>query len=57
LMVQTYQAVMKEDFSEMVGKDIEHNAKVVFESIVKSLGMKNMDVIVVRKEEWKEVKS
>ena len=53
LMEMTYQAVMKEDFSEMVGKDIENNAKVVFESIVKSVGMKNVEVIVHRKEDWK----
>ena len=53
LMEMTYQAVMQEDFSEMVGKDIENNAKVVFESIVKSVGMKNVEVIVHRKEDWK----
>ena len=53
LMEMTYQAVMKEDFSEMVGKDIENNAKVVFESIVKSVGMKNVEVIVHRKEDWR----
>ena len=56
LMVQAYQSVMKEDFLAMVGKDIEHNAKVVFESIVRSLGMKNMSVVVMRKEDWKELK-
>ena len=53
LMERAYQEVMKEDFSELVGKDIENNAKVVFASIVKSVGMKNVDVIVHRKEEWK----
>ena len=53
LMEMTYQAVMKEDFSEMVGKDIENNAKVVFESIVKGVGMKNVEVIVHRKEDWR----
>ena len=53
LMEMTYQAVMQEDFSEMVEKDIENNAKVVFESIVKSVGMKNVEVIVHRKEDWK----
>ena len=52
LMEKAYQSVMKEDLSKMVGKDIEQNAKVVFVSIVKSMGMKNMDVIVMRREEW-----
>ena len=33
--------------------EIEHNAKVVFEGIVKGLGMKNVDIIVMRKKEWK----
>ena len=50
LMEMTYQAVMKEDFSKMVGNDLENNAKVVFTSIVKSAGIKNVEVIVVSKE-------
>ncbi len=45
LMEMTYQAVMKEDFSKMVGNDLENNAKVVFTSIVKSAGIKNVEVI------------
>ena len=53
LMKRVYREVMKEDFTELVGKDIENNAKVVFASIVKSVGMKDVDVIVHRKEEWK----
>jgi hypothetical protein len=53
LMERAYQEVMKEDFTELAGKDIENNAKVVFASIVKSVGMKNVDVIVHRKKEWK----
>lgn len=53
LMVKTYEAVMKQDFTVMVNRDIEHNAKVVFEGIVKGLGMKNVDIIVMRKKEWK----
>ena len=44
---------MAEDYTELIDNDIENNAKVVFASIVKGLGMKNMDVIVHRKEEWK----
>ena len=52
LMVQAYKAVMKEDFSAMVNRDIENNAKVVFEAIVRGIGMKNVEVIVRRKEEW-----
>lgn len=53
LMEQAYRAVMAEDYTELIDKDIENNAKVVFASIVKGFGMKNMDVIVHRKEEWK----
>lgn len=49
LMEMTYQAVMKEDFSKLVGNDLENNAKVVFTSIVKSAGIKNVEVIVVSK--------
>lgn len=52
LMERAYQEVMKEDFTELAGNDIENNAKVVFASIVKSVGMKNVDVIVHRKKEW-----
>ena len=54
LMEQAYKAVMAEDFTEQVNKDIENNARLVFASMVKSLGMPNMDVIVYRKEEWKQ---
>ena len=43
---------MREDFSAMVNRDIENNAKVVFEAIVRGIGMKNVEVIVRRKEEW-----
>jgi hypothetical protein len=49
LMVQAYKAVMKEDFSAMVNRDIENNAKVVFEAIVRGIGMKNVEVIVQSK--------
>jgi hypothetical protein len=53
LMEQAYRAVMKEDFSEMVERDIEQNAKVVFEAIVKGIGMKNVEVVVHKKDDWK----
>ena len=49
LMQQAYKAVMEEDFTEMVNREIENNAKVVFGGIVKSLGLKNVEVIVVEK--------
>jgi hypothetical protein len=52
LMEMTYRKVMAEDFSKMVQTDIEHNAKTVFEGIVRGLGMKNVEVIVKRKKEW-----
>ena len=53
LMVRAYKAVMKEDFTELIRGDIESNARLVFTSIVKGLGMKNVEVIVMRKEEWR----
>ena len=54
LMEKAYKAVMEEDFTEQVNKDIENNARIVFASIVKSIGIQNTDVIVHRKEEWKQ---
>ncbi|MDO5482607.1 MAG: DUF4230 domain-containing protein [Bacteroidaceae bacterium] len=54
LMEKAYEAVMKEDIVGMAGNDVENNAKVVLEGIVKSLGMKNTAVAVLRKEGWKE---
>lgn len=53
LMVMTYKEVMKQDFTELINNDLENNAKTLFTSIVKSLGMKNVDVVVHRKEEWR----
>lgn len=53
LMEKAYHAVMEEDLAALVEKDIEHNAKTLFASIVKSLGLKNVDVEVHRKEEWR----
>lgn len=54
LMEKAYKAVMAEDYAEQVNKDIENNARVVFSAIVKSIGIPNTDVIVLRKEEWKQ---
>ena len=50
LMQMAYEEVMKEDFSELIDRDIEHNAKTLFAAIVKSLGMRNVDVVIRRKE-------
>lgn len=54
LMEKTYEMVMKENFTSMVSKDVENNTRVVIEGIVRSLGMKNTAVVVLRKEGWKE---
>ena len=54
LMRRTYRSVMEQDFTEMVDGDIERNAKVVFEGIVRGLGMRNVDVVVMRRVDWKE---
>lgn len=53
LMERVYKEVMKEDYTELIDKDLEHNAKTLFASIVKSAGMKNVEVVVHRKGEWK----
>ena len=53
-MEKTYEMVMKENFTSMVSKDVENNTRVVIEGIVRSLGMKNTAVVVLRKEGWKE---
>ena len=53
LMERTYKEVMKEDFTELMNKDLEHNAKTLFASIVKSAGMRNVDVVVRRKGDWR----
>lgn len=53
LMEKIYQSIDEADIRAMVETDIQRNAQVVFASIVRSLGMKNMDVIVYRKEDWK----
>ena len=53
MMEAAYRAVMKEDYTELIDKDIEHNAKTLFVSIVKGLGMKNVDVVIRRKEGWR----
>lgn len=41
-----YESVMKEDIEKLVGNDIEMNAKSVFESIMRSLGYKDVAVYV-----------
>ena len=53
LMKKAYDAVMKEDFTELIDKDLEHNAKTLFTAIVNNLGIKNMDVLVYKKEDWR----
>lgn len=42
---KAYEAVMKEDFSSLLTHDIENNAKILIEGIIKSLGWKNVDVV------------
>lgn len=39
-----YEAVLKEDLSGAIGKDIERNAKTLFESLIKSLGWENVQI-------------
>ncbi|MCR5314096.1 MAG: DUF4230 domain-containing protein [Bacteroidaceae bacterium] len=44
-----YEAVLKEDLSGIIGKDIEQNAKTLFESIIKSLGWDNVQIYTTSK--------
>lgn len=39
-----YEAVLKEDISQIIGPDIENNAKTLIEGIIKNLGWKNVQV-------------
>ena len=52
IMEKVYRSVMKEDLYALVGHEIENNARVIFSSIVRSVGMDGYDVIIQRKEEW-----
>lgn len=56
LMEKAYKSVMKQDFTDLVGKDVENNAKVLFDSVIRSVGMENATVIIQRKEDWLDEK-
>lgn len=47
---KAYEAVLKEDIKSIVGNDIENNAKTLVESLIQSIGWKNVQVVGVRKE-------
>lgn len=44
-----YEAVLKEDLTEAVGKDVERNTKALFETIIKNLGWEYVQVITTDK--------
>lgn len=44
-----YEAVLKEDLQGIIGKEIENNAKTLFESIIKSLGWNYVQIVTVEK--------
>lgn len=46
-----YEAVLKEDISSLVGKEVEQNTKTLFESIIKSLGWNNVQIITANKKQ------
>lgn len=52
IMEKVYRSILKEDLYSFVGPDIENNARVIFSSIVRSVGMDGYDVIIQRKEDW-----
>lgn len=49
-----FEDVKKEDISKLVGKDVEKNAKSVFESIVKRLGYKDVAIVIITKDKKNE---
>lgn len=52
MMEKAYKSVMKQDFTDLVGRDVENNAKVLFGSVIRSVGMENAEVIIQNKEDW-----
>lgn len=56
LMEKAYKSVMKQDFTDLVGRDVENNAKVLFSSVLRSIGMENAAVVIQRKEDWVDEK-
>lgn len=49
IRLKGYEAVLKEDLQGILGKDIENNAKTLFESIIKSLGWNYVQIVTVEK--------
>ncbi len=39
-----YEAVLKEDISSLVGKEVEQNTRTLFESIIKALGFEHVQI-------------
>lgn len=50
MMKQAYETVMKEDYTPLIANDLENNARTLFTSLVKSLGLPNTEVVIHRKE-------
>ena len=44
IRTQAYQAVMKEDFQELVGSEIRHNAQIMLTSLARSMGFDSCNV-------------
>ena len=44
-----YESVLKEDISSIVGSEVENNAKTLFESIIRSLGWENVQILTYSK--------
>ena len=53
LTQKSYRSVLEQDMEKLADSDIQNNAKTLFASIVKSLDLKNIDVMVCNKEDWK----
>lgn len=44
-MRKGYEAILKEDISSLVGKEVEQNTRTLFESTIKALGFEHVQII------------
>ena len=44
-----YESVLKEDISSIVGSEVENNAKTLFESIIRSMGWEDVQILTFSK--------
>ncbi len=45
-----YEAVLKEDLTQVIGSDIKQNTQILLEQILHNVGMKNLDVHIIEEQ-------